>query len=196
MFTGIIESLGIIKKITAKKSNLIYNIQTKLAKELHVNQSVAHNGVCLTVIDVFEKSYNVCVVKETIDRTNLSFFKKGGLINLERCLALSDKLDGHFVQGHVDCIAKCTSIINTNGSWVLRFQYPEKYRNYIVEKGSIAINGVSLTISKLCDSIKSFETTIIPYTFNHTNFKLLKENNLVNIEFDIIGKHVVRLNQK
>jgi len=195
MFTGIIESIGVLKKITKEKSNLIFNIQTEFAKELKINQSIAHNGVCLTVIDLFDTSYNVCVVKETVDKTNFLSLQKSDPVNLERCLAIGDRLDGHFVQGHVDCVAKCISMHNAEGSWVFKFKYPEKYMSYIVNKGSVAINGVSLTVSKINDSINSFETTIIPYTLNHTNFKSLKVGDFANIEFDIISKHLIRFNQ-
>ena len=194
MFTGIIEEVGIIKKIKKENQNLILDISVSFLDEIKINQSIAHNGACLTVVELFKESYRVNVVTETIQKTNITSLKEGDIINVERCLSIGSRLDGHFVQGHVDCIAQCLSIINLNGSWCFQFQYPEKYKNYIVHKGSIAINGVSLTISNIDDLNNTFEVNIIPYSFQHTNFSIIKVDDFVNIEFDIFGKYIERLN--
>lgn len=194
MFTGIIEEVGIVKKIKKENKNLILNISVSFLDEIQINQSIAHNGACLTVIELSEESYSVHVVSETIQKTNMPSLKQGDAINIERCLSIGSRLDGHFVQGHVDCVAKCVSIIDLNGSWVFQFQYPKEYKNYIVRKGSITINGVSLTISNIDDLNNTFEVNIIPYTFQNTNFNIIKIDNFVNVEFDIFGKYFERLN--
>ena len=194
MFTGIIEEVGIVKKIKKENKNLILNISVSFLDEIQINQSIAHNGACLTVIELSEESYSVHVVYETIQKTNIASLKQGDVINIERCLSIGGRLDGHFVQGHVDCVAKCLSIIDLNGSWVFQFQYPKEYKNYIVHKGSITINGVSLTISNIDDLNNTFEVNIIPYSFQNTNFSIIKIDDFVNVEFDIFGKYFERLN--
>tara|TARA_B100000427_G_scaffold146352_1_gene121693 strand:+ start:1451 stop:2047 length:597 start_codon:yes stop_codon:yes gene_type:complete len=194
MFTGIIEEVGIVKKIKKENKNLILDISVSFLDEIQINQSIAHNGACLTVIRLSEKSYSVHVVSETIQKTNIASLKQGDTINIERCLSIGSRLDGHFVQGHVDCIAQCLSIIDLNGSWVFQFQYPKEYKNYIVRKGSITINGVSLTISNIDDLNNTFEVNIIPYSFQNTNFSVIKVDDFVNVEFDIFGKYFERLN--
>ena len=194
MFTGIIEEVGIVKKIKKENKNQILNISVSFLDEVQINQSIAHNGACLTVIELSEESYSVHVVSETIQKTNIASLKQGDAINIERCLSIGSRLDGHFVQGHVDCVAKCLSIIDLNGSWVFQFQYPKEYKNYIVHKGSITINGVSLTISNIDDLNNTFEVNIIPYSFQNTNFSKIKIDDFVNVEFDIFGKYFERLN--
>ena len=194
MFTGIIEEVGIVKKIKKENKNLILNISVSFLDEIQINQSIAHNGACLTVTELSEESYSVHVVSETIQKTNIASLKQGDAINIERCLSIGSRLDGHFVQGHVDCVAKCLSIIDLNGSWVFQFQYPKGYKNYIVHKGSITINGVSLTISNIDDLNNTFEVNIIPYSFQNTNFSIIKIDDFVNVEFDIFGKYFERLN--
>ena len=194
MFTGIIEELGVVQKITKEKNNLLINIKASFLKDLAINQSISHDGICLTVTQLNKKNYTVCVVQETIRKTNINYIKKGDLINLERCLVLGDRLDGHFVQGHVDCTAQCVDIQDKKGSWHFKFNYNNKHAKYLVNKGSISINGVSLTIANIDDENNCFEVAIIPYTFQNTNFKSLKLNNLVNLEFDFLSKQLVRLN--
>jgi len=196
MFTGIIEEVGVVKSRRKDKTNLIINVKASFLKELTINQSISHNGACLTIIDVQKDAYSVCVVGETINKTNLGLVKLGEGVNLERCLKVGQRLDGHFVQGHIDAIIKCVKIVDKNGSWTFTFQYPKNSENYLIPKGSITLNGVSLTISHIDDSNERFEVTIIPYTFQHTNFKNLQIGDYVNVEFDIISKQIVKLNQK
>ena len=190
MFTGIIETLGEIKQLTAEGENLHIEIKSPLSQELKIDQSVSHNGVCLTVVKVNAGSYVVTAIKETLQKTNLKFWKKGALVNLERAMKLGDRLDGHIVQGHVDGTAICKSIEEENGSWVFTFKY-ETPEFTTVEKGSITINGVSLTVVN--SQKEQFSVAIIPYTFENTNFKNIKVGNEVNLEFDIIGKYVKNL---
>ena len=196
MFTGIIESIGKIISIDRDKSNLRFGIESSIAKKLKIGQSVAHNGVCLTVekISSSKKKYSVIAVKETLDKTNLGSLKKGSIVNLERSLKVGDRLDGHFVQGHVDCTAKVKSIKKEYGSWLFEFQVKgqrSKVKSLIIEKGSICINGVSLTIVET--NQKNFSVAIIPHTFKHTNFSSLKKGDNVNIEFDMLGKHIQKI---
>ena len=193
MFTGIIESTGIVIKIKKEEKNLRFTIQCSFANELKVDQSVSHNGVCLTVVSIHGNEYDVIAIDETLKRTNLSMLKEGDEINLERCTKVGDRLDGHIVQGHVDTLAKVTNIISQQGSWLMYFDY-EKQDNITVEKGSICVNGISLTVVESGDD--NFSVAIIPYTYEQTNFKKLKVGDFVNIEFDIIGKYVSRLMQK
>ena len=193
MFTGIIESTGIVIKIKKEEKNLRFTIQCSFANELKVDQSVSHNGVCLTVVSIHGNEYDVIAIDETLKRTNLSMLKEGDEINLERCTKVGDRLDGHIVQGHVDTLAKVTNIISQKGSWLMYFNY-EKQDNITVEKGSICVNGISLTVVESGDD--NFSVAIIPYTYEQTNFKKLKVGDFVNIEFDIIGKYVSRLMQK
>ncbi|MFZ5554525.1 MAG: riboflavin synthase [Bacteroidota bacterium] len=191
MFTGIIEAAGIVKKLEKENSNLHLHIQSSVSPELKIDQSVAHNGVCLTVVEVKNDIHVVTAIKETLDKSNIGLLKEGSLINLERCMKLNDRLDGHIVQGHVDQTALCTGIKEENGSWRFTFSYDASKGNVTVEKGSVTVNGVSLTV---VDSGKDyFSVAIIPYTFEHTNFKSLKKGDAVNLEFDIIGKYVARL---
>ena len=193
MFTGIIEDVAQLKHIKKDRSNLILSVSSKLASELKINQSIAHNGVCLSVTNTSSSTYTVCVVQETLKATNISNLKEGDFINLEKCLLANGRIDGHIVQGHVDCAVKCVDIIDNEGSWIFTFECPQAKIKYLMHKGSIAINGVSLTIANINDSKNTFSVAIIPYTFEHTNFKNLKIADLVNIEFDIIAKQIERL---
>lgn len=191
MFTGIIEDIGCVLNIEKQKDNLNFCIKSKITDELKVDQSVSHNGVCLTVVKIDKDKYYVTAIKETLKKTNLSYLKQNDLVNLERCLKLGDRLDGHLVQGHVDQTATCTNIIDDNGSKVYTFQYDDK-GNLTVEKGSICVNGVSLTV---IDSMKnSFSVAIIPYTMENTNFHKISLGTIVNLEFDILGKYIVKMN--
>ncbi len=190
MFTGIIEATGSVTKIEREEKNLRITIRCPFTNDLKVDQSVAHNGVCLTVVAITGDQYDVIAIDETLKRSNLGTVKAGDEINLERCMKLNDRLDGHIVQGHVDTTAKVESVLSQGGSWLISFSYDDD--KYItVEKGSVCINGVSLTV---VDSAKNnFSVAIIPFTWEHTNFKNLKSGDRVNIEFDIIGKYVARL---
>ena len=191
MFTGIIETLGIIQEIEKDKDNLHITIASSITDELQIDQSVAHNGICLTVVSINKTFYTVTAIGETIKKTTISHWQKGDSINLERAMKLGDRLDGHIVQGHVDQIGTCTTVKETNGSWYYTFKYDESLHNITIEKGSITVNGVSLTV---VDSRKNeFSVAIIPYTFEHTNFKIFKVDTKVNLEFDVIGKYVSRL---
>ncbi len=191
MFTGIIESLGTVRKIEKDHENLNLTIQSALAPELKIDQSVAHNGICLTVTSTGNDWYQVTAIRETVIRTNIGAWREGNQINLERGMRLGDRLDGHIVQGHVDQTATCTSVMETGGSWVFAFAYDEILGNLTIEKGSITINGVSLTV---VDSAPGeFSVAIIPYTYENTNFNELSVGQLVNLEFDVIGKYVARL---
>lgn len=190
MFTGIIETYGIVKEIIPEGSNLHLWIQSSITAELKIDQSVAHNGICLTVVAIKKDCYRVTAVKETIVKTTIANWKINDRINLERALKLGDRLDGHFVQGHVDAKGKCISVRQLQGSWVFQFFFPEKFAALIIEKGSICINGVSLTAFQVED--KKFKVTIIPYTYEHTNFSTLKARDFVNLEFDVLGKYFLR----
>jgi len=194
MFTGIIEDLGIVEALEQENTNLHLNIKSKLASELKIDQSVSHNGVCLTVIDLSASSYTVTAIKETLDKTNLNSLKVGDLVNLERGLKLGDRLDGHMVQGHVDQVGTCINVDAQNGSWVYTFEYNPKLGNITIEKGSVTVNGVSLTVVNSKDN--GFSVAIIPYTYEHTNFHTFEEGTVVNLEFDVIGKYVSRLHTK
>ena len=188
MFTGIIETLGEVVKLETEATNLHLHIKSSLTNELKIDQSVAHNGVCLTVVGIKEDVYVVTAIKETLDRTNLNDLKIGSKVNIERCTKIGARLDGHIVQGHVDTMGVCKSIVNANGSWEFGFTYNTK--DVTVEKGSITINGTSLTV---VDSEKGYFTVaIIPYTYDNTLFGLLKEGDRVNLEFDIVGKYVAK----
>lgn len=192
MFTGIIETLGEVAKLTKDGENLHIEIKSPLASELKIDQSVSHNGVCLTVVEIKDDAYVVTAIQETLEKSNLNSLKNNALVNLERAMKLGDRLDGHIVQGHVDGVAECISIKEADGSWVYTFQYSNSEFS-TVEKGSITVNGVSLTV---VDSKKSqFSVAIIPYTYEHTNFKEIKVGDKVNLEFDIIGKYVKNLMQ-
>ncbi len=191
MFTGIIEEQGEVSSLTREKNNLHIKVKAKMASELKIDQSVAHNGVCLTVVYVHSDSYTVTAINETLEKSNLGNLKKGDPINLERGMKLGARLDGHIVQGHVDQPGRCKSIKEESGSWIFSFDYDPEMNNITIEKGSITVNGVSLTV---VNSRKNeFSVAIIPYTYNNTNFKNLQKGDLVNLEFDVIGKYVKRL---
>lgn len=191
MFTGIIESLGIVKAIEKEGENIHLTITSSISKELKIDQSVAHNGVCLTVVACDEYSHVVTAIQETLDKTNLRSWQVGELINLERAMKLGDRLDGHIVQGHVDQIATCIDKIDQDGSWLFTFEYDKKMNNITIEKGSITVNGTSLTVVN--SGINTFSVAIIPYTYEHTVFKNIIIGSIVNLEFDVVGKYVAKL---
>ena len=191
MFTGIIETLGIIKDLKKDNNNLNITVFSSITHELKIDQSVAHNGVCLTIIAINNGNYTVTAIKETIEKTNLADWKVGDLLNLERAMKLGDRLDGHIVQGHVDQTGICKSIEEANGSWYFTFEYDSNLNNITIEKGSITVNGVSLTVVNSKE--KEFSVAIIPYTFEHTNFKNVQIGTTINLEFDVVGKYVARL---
>lgn len=193
MFTGIIEEIGEVINIEKDKTNVNFDIKAQIAKELKIDQSVSHNGVCLTVVSVdYSKStYRVTAIDETLKKTNFGKLTVGSKLNLERGALINSRLDGHIVQGHVDQTAQCTQAEEIGGSWVFRFEYDSKFNNVTIEKGSITINGVSLTV--VDSEINSFSVSIIPYTYYHTTFKTLVAGEIVNLEFDVIGKYVKRL---
>jgi len=194
MFTGIIENIGIINSIQHDNTNIDFTIASDLSKELRVDQSISHNGVCLTVVSLDDSTYTVTAIKETLNKTNLGKLKLGDSVNLERCLKVGDRLDGHFVQGHVDQIATCKSVVNENASWLFTFKYDPKNNNITIEKGSITVNGVSLTVVNSKES--EFSVAIIPYTYENTNFNSFKVGSLVNLEFDVFGKYITKLHSK
>lgn len=193
MFTGIIETLGIIKKITKDKENLHITLQSEITNELKIDQSVAHNGICLTVVAIDEKLYTVTAIQETILKTNIGNWNVEDIVNLERAMKLGDRLDGHLVQGHVDQTAICINVLEQDGSWKFTFEYDKNLGNLTIEKGSITVNGVSLTV--VDSSVNSFSVAIIPYTFENTNFKNIKKETIVNLEFDVIGKYIKKLQE-
>ena len=194
MFTGIIETLARLEKIEKENTNVHFTFSSNITSELKIDQSVAHNGVCLTIVNIDKNNYTVTAINETLSRTNIGEIKIGDYVNLERCMAANGRFDGHIVQGHVDTTAKCIKINDLNGSWEYCFEH-EKSKNYItVEKGSITINGVSLTVVSSTES--TFSVHIIPYTYENTNFKDLKVGDLVNLEFDIVGKYIAKLLNK
>jgi len=192
MFTGIIETLGRVTKIKNKLENSHITVESAFTKELKIDQSVAHNGVCLTVVHVEDNSYTVTAIKETLDKTNIGDLEVSNIINLERAMKLGDRLDGHIVQGHVDQTAKCIDIVENQESWQYTFKYDSSLNNITIEKGSITVNGVSLTVVN--SKRDTFSVAIIPYTYEHTNFKTFKIGTIVNLEFDVIGKYVSKLN--
>ena len=194
MFTGIIETLGKVVAIKKEKTNVHITIESSISKELKVDQSVAHNGVCLTVTSKNEKHHNVTAIDETIIKSNYRNIEIGSLLNLERCLKVGARLDGHMVQGHVDETAECIDVVEDKGSWRYFFKGSSKVESLVVNKGSICINGVSLTVVNTTGNL--FEVAIIPYTYNHTTFKTLKKGEIVNIEFDIIGKYITKNKSK
>ena len=193
MFTGIIESLGKITNVKADRGNIDFTIESEISKELKIDQSVSHNGVCLTVTDKSNNTHTATAVKETLDKSSLRNFSVDDLINLERAMKLGERLDGHLVQGHVDGVAKCISVSVNDGSWIYQFEFDVKNEMLLIEKGSICINGVSLTVFDIVKN--TFKVTIIPYTYENTSFKKLKEGDIVNIEFDMIGKYLARFNK-
>lgn len=191
MFTGIIETIGDIKEIQSSGSNKIFKVYSELSQSLKIDQSVAHNGVCLTVVEVAEKFHTVVAVDETLSKSNLGFVKVGDKINLERCMLNNGRFDGHIVQGHVDQTGTLKAIGEVDGSWLFHFEYDPSLGNITVEKGSISVNGISLTCFNSQDG--AFTIAVIPYTYQHTNFHQLKPGDSVNLEFDIIGKYVKKL---
>jgi riboflavin synthase len=191
MFTGIIETLGTVEEIKKDKDNLHITIASAITDELQIDQSVAHNGICMTIVAINKNLYTVTAIGETVKKTNIGYWQKGDIINLERAMRLGDRLDGHIVQGHVDQIGNCITANETNGSWFYTFEYDESIQNITIEKGSITVNGVSLTV---VDSNKNdFSVAIIPYTQENTNFNTFKVGTKVNLEFDVIGKYVSKL---
>ena len=191
MFTGIIETLGIIKEIEKDQENLHLTVESEITHELKIDQSVAHNGICLTVVKIENKNYTVTAIKETIDKTSIGTWSVGDVVNLERAMKLGDRLDGHIVQGHVDQIGICKNIESANGSWYFTFEYNPEWNNLTIEKGSITVNGVSLTVVN--SKKNEFSVAIIPYTYENTNFKHFNIGSKINLEFDVIGKYVSKL---
>jgi len=191
MFTGIVETIGKIVLLEKENSNLHLTIESNFTNELKIDQSVAHNGVCLTVVSMENDYYTVTAIQETLEKSNLGQLAIGDIVNLERAMKLGERLDGHIVQGHVDQTAICTLIEENNGSWSFTFEYQQNLENITVEKGSITVNGVSLTVVN--SKKNSFSVAIIPYTYENTSFKMLKVGSIVNLEFDVIGKYVSRI---
>jgi riboflavin synthase len=191
MFTGIIESTGRIEAVLPSGSNTSFWVSSPISSSLKTDQSVSHNGVCLTVEEVVNDQHRVTAIQETLSKTTLENWKPGDSINLERCMMLNGRFDGHMVQGHVDTTATCLSIDNLEGSRVYRFRFPQQFAHLVVEKGSISLEGISLTIFDL--TVNEFSVAIIPYTYEHTNLKNLQPGNMVNIEFDLVGKYLARI---
>ena len=191
MFTGIIENTGIVKEVVTNGANKTFWIASPFWNELKVDQSLSHNGACLTVEETKEGMHRVTAIAETLVKTNLDWWKPGTIVNLERCMQLNGRLDGHIVQGHVDTTATCTGVTEKKGSWEYNFIFPEKFSNLVIEKGGITINGISLTLFNVGSNI--FTVAIIPYTYKHTNINTVNKSDLVNIEFDILGKYVERI---
>ena len=191
MFTGIIEATGRIEEVLQAGTNRILWLSSPITGELKIDQSVSHSGICLTVEEVKGDRYRVTAIAETLEKTNLGSWKAGDLVNLERCLSFQGRLDGHIVQGHVDATAACIDKKDRNGSWEFRFRFPEEFTTLVIEKGSISLNGISLTIFQVTQN--EFSVAIIPYTFEHTNIKNISLGDQVNLEFDMIGKYVQRI---
>lgn len=191
MFTGIVETMGDIQRISTKGSNRIFYVKSDLASEINVDESICHNGVCLTVEEIKNDIYRVSAIEETLEKTNAGAWKIRENLNLERSMKLNDRLDGHIVQGHVDGTGSCISKKNKEGSVEFTFQFDSSFAELIIEKGSICVNGVSLTAFNVTN--ENFTVAIIPYTFSHTNFQFLNENHSVNLEFDVLGKYVARI---
>jgi riboflavin synthase len=190
MFTGIIESLGQVKEISSSGTNKTFWIDSPLSSSFKIDQSISHNGVCLTIEDIRESLHKVTAVEETLKKTEVEQWHTGTHINLERSLLPTNRLDGHFVQGHVDTTASCVKITNKQGSYEFEFKFPKKFSALVIEKGSVCVNGISLTAFSVKKNY--FKVAIIPYTFEHTNLKFLKERDTVNLEFDMIGKYILR----
>ena len=194
MFTGIIENLGRVAKVERNGGNLELFVESTLAQELKIDQSVAHNGICLTVVEIFgDRTYRVTAIDETIAKTNIGDLAEGSKVNIERCMKMDARLDGHIVQGHVDQVGVCKSVVEEDGSWIYTFTYDPSLGNVTVEKGSITVNGTSLTVVNSKEG--EFSVAIIPYTYEHTVFHTLEVGHRVNLEFDIIGKYVARMMQ-
>ncbi len=190
MFTGIVENTGIVTHIIKQGTNYTYWIESHLSKELKVDQSLSHSGVCLTVEEISNNAHRVTAIEETLNKTSLQSWEKGTIVNLERCLPMNGRLDGHFVQGHVDTTGTCVSRESRDGSWEFRFSFPEEFAALVIEKGSISMNGISLTIFNITHT--EFTVAIIPFTFEHTNIRNIHPGDLVNLEFDVIGKYLLR----
>ncbi|WP_298529343.1 riboflavin synthase [uncultured Christiangramia sp.] len=193
MFTGIVEEIGKIVAIEKLEGNMNLRVSAEMTPELKIDQSVSHNGVCLTVVSIEDNTYTVTAVQETLNKTNIGNLKKGDSVNLERGMKLGARLDGHIVQGHVDQTATCTKVMETEGSWHYTFEYNPEIGNLTIEKGSITVNGVSLTVVN--SKPEEFSVAIIPYTYEHTTFKNLRKGDFVNLEFDVIGKYVKRITE-
>jgi riboflavin synthase len=191
MFTGIIEARGTVSALENNKGNLDLWVSSPISHELKIDQSVSHNGICLTVVELRDGAHRVTAIEETLRKTNLGAIQTGDIVNLERCMPANGRFDGHIVQGHVDQTGECVSVKEENGSWLFEFRYKPNAQNIIVEKGSICINGISLTAFDAADD--KFKVAIIPYTFDNTNIQSIKVGTLVNLEFDIVGKYVARL---
>jgi riboflavin synthase len=192
MFTGIIENLGTVAKVEKSQTNLELYVESTLASELKIDQSVAHNGICLTVVEIFgDRTYRVTAIDETIAKTNIGDLKEGDKVNIERCMTMGARLDGHIVQGHVDQIGICENVEEQDGSWIYSFSYDPSLGNVTVEKGSITVNGTSLTVVNSMEG--GFSVAIIPYTYENTVFHTLRKGDRVNLEFDVIGKYVARM---
>ena len=190
MFTGIIENIALVKEIKKDGDNLIFTFESDLTSELKIDQSISHNGICLTVVNIIDNTYSVVAIKETVLKSSIKNWKVGEKVNLERAMKIGNRLDGHIVQGHVDQVGVCEKISEELGSWYFTFKY-EKSDNITIEKGSIAINGISLTV--VDSQTNKFSVAIIPYTYNHTNFKNLNIGDTVNLEFDMVGKYISKL---
>ena len=191
MFTGIIESMGEVVKVEKEQNNIHFHIQSGLAQELKIDQSLAHDGVCLTIVDIQSDVYTVTAVHETLQKSTLGMWREGRKINLERAMKIGDRLDGHLVQGHVDQVGECINIGAQGGSWQFSFRFSPKNHNLLIDKGSLCINGTSLTVLNVSEN--SFSVAIIPYTYKHTNFHQLKPGDQVNLEFDMVGKYISRI---
>ena len=194
MFTGIIEALGEVVQLEKEQENLHITVRSDISSELKIDQSLAHNGVCLTVVGLGTDSHTITAIQETLDKSNLGIIRLGTKLNLERAMQMGDRLDGHIVQGHVDQTATCTEVKETDGSWLYTFSFDPSTENLTIEKGSITVNGVSLTVVNSKED--RFSVAIIPYTYENTNFHQIKEGDSVNLEFDVIGKYVAKLLQK
>ena len=193
MFTGIIEAFGKVVDLEKDQENLHLSLESSLTQELKIDQSLAHNGVCLTVVETTADRYKVTAIQETLEKSNLGGIKMGDLINLERAMMMNSRLDGHIVQGHVDQIGLCTGVDFRDGSWFFDFEYDQNQKNITIEKGSICVNGVSLTVVN--SGLNHFSVAIIPYTYEHTNLHLIQKGNTVNLEFDMIGKYISKLHR-
>ena len=193
MFTGIIEGFGKVIDLEKDQENLHLNLESSLTKELKIDQSLAHNGVCLTVVETKADRYKVTAIQETLEKSNLGELKKGDLVNLERAMIMNNRLDGHIVQGHVDQVGFCTGVDFRGGSWFFDFEYGKSQKNITIEKGSICVNGVSLTVVN--SGLNNFSVAIIPYTYEHTNFHMIQKGDSVNLEFDMIGKYISKLHE-
>ena len=191
MFTGIIEKIGTITDVIQSGSNLQFWVNSPLSDELKIDQSVSHNGVCLTIEEIKDGSHRVTAIQETLQKTNLGAWEKGTLVNLERCLPFHGRIDGHLVQGHTDITAVCLEIEDKSGSWIFQFQYPSEFAQLLIEKGSVCINGTSLTVFDL--TANTFKVAIIPYTYDNTNIHTVSPGDRVNIEFDMMGKYFARM---